>query len=95
MREKSIETRLREKTKKLGGVAFKFTSPGTDGVPDRLVCLPTGRMYLVETKSPTGRLRKTQKVVRDLLATMGITVHLVTTYEQLDEFFKTIDSDDL
>lgn len=95
MREKSIETRLREKVKKRGGVAFKFTSPSTEGVPDRLVCLPVNRFYLVETKAPGKTWRPTQKIVRDFLAVMGITVHLVDTHEKLDEFLKTIDSDDL
>lgn len=95
MREKSIETRLRESIKKRGGVAFKFTSPSTDGVPDRLVCLPVDRMYLVETKAPGRTLRPTQRIIRDLLATMGITVHVVDSYEKLDDFLNLIDCDDL
>ncbi len=91
MREKSIETRLRENIKKRGGVAFKFTSPSTDGVPDRLVCLPVNRFYLVETKAPGQRLRPTQKIIRDMLALMGITVHIVDSYEKLDDFLNMID----
>lgn len=32
MREKEIEKYLREEIKKLGGIAYKFTSPGNSGV---------------------------------------------------------------
>jgi hypothetical protein len=52
MREKEIEQYLREEVKKLGGKAYKFVSPGSQGVPDRLVCLPGGRIYFVELKAP-------------------------------------------
>ena len=43
MREREIEKWLREQIKNLGGKALKFTSPGNDGVPDRIVFLPGGR----------------------------------------------------
>ena len=33
-------------------MCLKFTSPGFDGVPDRLVLLPLGRMAFVELKAP-------------------------------------------
>ncbi|MDU2112388.1 MAG: VRR-NUC domain-containing protein, partial [Clostridiales bacterium] len=42
MSEKEIEAYLRIRIKKLGGIAYKFTSPGNDGVPDRIVLLPKG-----------------------------------------------------
>ena len=42
MREREIEEWLREQIKNLGGKALKFTSPGNDGVPDRIVFLPGG-----------------------------------------------------
>ena len=40
--EKSIEQKLRMETKKMGGWAVKFSSPGLDGMPDRLVLFPVG-----------------------------------------------------
>ncbi len=33
------------RSKKMGGMAVKFTSPGLDGVPDRIVLLPGGRLH--------------------------------------------------
>ena len=40
--ESRIERRLAVSVKKMGGMAVKFTSPGLDGVPDRIV-LQIGR----------------------------------------------------
>ena len=52
MREKDIEQKLVKAIKQIGGMCLKFTSPGFDGVPDRLVLLPLGRMAFVELKAP-------------------------------------------
>lgn len=43
MKESEIEARLVRGVKALGGVAYKFVSPGNVGVPDRVVVLPGGR----------------------------------------------------
>ena len=48
MREKTIEKKLADAVKSRGGLAPKFTSPGFDGMPDRIVLLPGGRMAFVE-----------------------------------------------
>jgi len=50
--EKQIEAYLRDEVKKIGGKAYKFVSPGNNGVPDRLVCLPGGVAIFVELKAP-------------------------------------------
>ena len=60
MREKTIEKWLREGCDRLGLLAMKFTSPGNDGVPDRLVICPDGRALFVELKTDTGRLSPIQ-----------------------------------
>lgn len=52
MLEKDIEQKLVKAVKRIGGMCLKFTSPGFDGVPDRLVLLPLGRMAFVELKAP-------------------------------------------
>ena len=44
MREKIIEEKLTKAVKQNGGVCWKFTSPGTAGVPDRIVLMPGGRI---------------------------------------------------
>ncbi|MBQ8698241.1 MAG: VRR-NUC domain-containing protein, partial [Schwartzia sp.] len=47
MREREIEKKLVIETKARGGMAAKFTSPGMNGMPDRLVLMPGGRMGFV------------------------------------------------
>ena len=44
MREQDIERNLTRQVKQLGGLCLKFVSPGTAGVPDRLIILPSGRV---------------------------------------------------
>lgn len=58
MRERDLERKFRDAVRASGGKAYKFVSPGNDGVPDRLVVLPGGRIGFVELKQkgrkPTG-----------------------------------------
>lgn len=39
----------------MGGWAVKFSSPGLDGMPDRLVLFPGGKLGFVELKAPGKR----------------------------------------
>ena len=57
MRERAIEEKLVQAVRTEGGLAPKFTSPGFDGVPDRLVLLPGGRIAFIELKAPGKTLR--------------------------------------
>ena len=52
MHERIIESKLTRATKAMGGLALKFISPGYDGVPDRIVLFPGGRIAFVEVKGP-------------------------------------------
>ena len=61
MKESEIEARLVRGVKALGGVAYKFVSPGNVGVPDRVVVLPGGRVIFVELKAEGGRLSPMQR----------------------------------
>ena len=47
--------------KKLGGMCPKFVSPGTSGVPDRIIIAADGRVIFVELKTEAGRLSKIQE----------------------------------
>jgi len=72
MLERTVERFLVESVKTLGGKAYKFTSPGTSGVADRIVVLPGNRVWFVELKSPTGRLTPLQEVfARDIKSLQG------------------------
>jgi hypothetical protein len=52
MLEKQIEHKLLTETSERSGLCLKFVSPGWNGVPDRLILLPGGRMGFVEVKKP-------------------------------------------
>lgn len=73
--EKSTEKYLREEIKKLGGTAYKFVSPGQTGVPDRLVCLPGGKVFFVELKSEGRKSTPVQKRQQEKLKTLGFRVY--------------------
>ena len=60
MREKNIESKLVKAVKEKGGIAPKFVSPGLDGVPDRLVLLPGGKIAFIELKATGKKLRPLQ-----------------------------------
>ena len=62
MLEKDIEKILVSEVKKLGGRAYKWVSPGNDGVPDRIVILPGLRPMFVELKTEKGQLSALQRV---------------------------------
>ncbi len=83
MRENSIERHLVAEAKKRGGIAAKFVSPGLDGVPDRLVLLPEGRLGFVELKAPGKKLRPLQQRWAARLTALGFLVYCVDGAEQI------------
>lgn len=94
MLEKEVEKKLCERVKKeLQGIAFKFVSPGFNGVPDRIILVPMGRIYFVETKAPGKKLRKLQEWVRGLITGLGFVVLRIDTIEKVDEFIRQVKED--
>ena len=91
MREKVIEHALVMATRSKGGIAPKFTSPGFDGMPDRLVLLPGGRMGFVELKAPGKKPRPLQLARHRLLRRLGFKVYVIDGLEQIDSVLEEID----
>lgn len=77
MREKDIEKILVNGVKDVGGRAYKWVSPGNNGVPDRIVILPEGRIVFVELKTESGTLSSLQRVQIKRLRELGQTVEIV------------------
>ena len=50
MREKIIERKFAQTVKSMGRICPKFTNPGFDGMPDRIVPMPCGKIGFVEVK---------------------------------------------
>lgn len=85
--EKDIEKKLRQKVEALGGRCLKWVCPGWSGVPDRIVLLPGGRIYFVETKRPKdGALSALQIKWREWLIRLGFSHWVIWTMEELRFF---------
>lgn len=74
MKEKQIEEKLRKAVKAKGGLCLKFVSPSYDGVPDRIILLPGGKMAFAETKAPGKTMRPLQKRRKRQLEALGFLV---------------------
>ena len=91
MRENIIEKELVRAVKDKGGIAPKVTSPGVDGMPDRLVLLPRGRMGFVELKAPGRTPRPLQLARHRLLRRLGFKVYVIDEINQIDSVLEEID----
>lgn len=83
MREKIIEQHLVKAVKSSGGIAPKLVCPGFDGVPDRLVLLPKGKIGFVEVKAPGKEPRPLQVARHGLLRRLGFKVYVLDAPEQI------------
>lgn len=83
MREKIIEQLLVKAVKNSGGIAPKLVSPGFDGMPDRLVLLPGGKIGFVEVKAPGKEPRPLQVARHGLLRRLGFKVYILDAPEQI------------
>ena len=81
--EKSIERKLVEAVKNMGGIAPKFVSPGFDGMPDRIVLLPHGLMAFVEVNAPGKKPRPLQVSRHGLLQRLGFKVYVLDDMNQI------------
>lgn len=88
MLEKDIEKVLVTEVRKLGGRAYKWVSPGNDGVPDRIVVLPGMRPVFVELKSDTGKLSTLQSVQIRRLQDMGQDVRVLRGIQEVEQFLE-------
>ena len=75
MREKTVEQKLVRAVKAAGGICPKWVAPGFDGMPDRIVLLPDGRMGFVEVPL--------QKSRHELLRSLGFRVYVLDNPEQI------------
>ena len=93
MNEKIIERKLIKAAKNMGGLALKFISPGYDGVPDRIVLFPGGRIAFVEVKAPGKTLRPLQVRRKRQLESLGFKVYVLDDPGQIEEILQSIGGD--
>lgn len=92
MREKSIEGKLVSAVQAKGGICWKFLSPGTAGVPDRIVLMQSGRIGFVEVKAPGEKPRPLQKLRIKTLKKLGFKVFVLDSPGQIGEIIDEIQS---
>lgn len=89
MLEKEIERVLARYVKEIGGIAYKFVSPGNTGVPDRIIILPGGDIWFAELKTETGILSKVQEAQIRRLKKLGCRVTVLRGVRDVVRFFLT------
>ena len=92
MREKTVEAKLVAAVKAMGGLSPKFTSPGYDGMPDRLVLLPNGKFAFVELKAPGKKMRPLQVRRKNQIEALGFLVYCIDRPEQIGGVLSEIQS---
>lgn len=92
MLESKIESHLCKEAKKRGGVALKFVSPGMNGVPDRIVLLPNGKMGFVELKAPGEKPRPLQIKRMRGLEKLGFRIYVADNREMIGGILDEIQS---
>lgn len=90
IREKEIERYLVQEITRRGGLCWKFTSPGTVGVPDRIILL-RGRVAFAELKRPEGgNLSESQKFRLKQIRSCGGTAAVLKSTEEVDRFVESL-----
>ena len=77
IREETIEQKLVQAVKAVGGIAPKFVSPGCSGMPDRIVLLPGSKIAFVEVKAMGCKPRPSQLHRHKALRQMGFKVFVL------------------
>ena len=85
IRERDVEKYLVGRLEKLGLRCLKFLPDQANGMPDRVVLLPEGRVVWVELKTKGGALSELQKLRHVELARQGHVVEVVWSKAQADE----------
>ncbi|MED0707097.1 VRR-NUC domain-containing protein [Aneurinibacillus aneurinilyticus] len=86
--ESTLEKKLVLEVEKRGGICWKFTSPGTTGVPDRVVMAPWGRVAFVEMKAPGKKLRALQRKRADQILDLGVPFYCLSSNQDILSFLQ-------
>ena len=90
MREKTIERELIRAVRSCDGICPKLVSPGTDGMPDRMILLPGGKIGFVEVKAPGRKPRPLQVKRHRQLRELGFKVFVLDDTRQIPEIIREV-----
>jgi len=79
-KEASLEHRIKRYAESKGCLFWKFVSPGTTGVPDRVIISPRGATAFLEIKAPGCRPRAIQDHRMQQLRAQGVAATWVSDY---------------
>lgn len=88
-REHKIEKYLDDRVTSLGGITRKWTSPGRDGVPDRIVILNSCVVF-IEVKTADGKVSPVQEREHERLRACGANVYTLFGFESVDLFIEEL-----
>ena len=91
--EKSLDRRLYNEVKKLGGWSIKLHITFIKGMPDRLLLFPGGRLCFAEIKTPGEKPKATQKAVQKKLIKLGFDVYVVDSLEIINQIISEYEMD--
>lgn len=89
-KESGAEKYLVKEIKKLGGKAYKFTSPANNAVPDRLIVLKGFPITFVEMKDVGKGPRPLQASEITFLRSQGAQVYVVRGKEEAIQFINLV-----
>lgn len=94
--EKEVEKYLIRQVEKIGGKCLKIPATYEEGIPDRLVIIPYGRIVFVEMKRPKGgKLSDVQRYQHKKLRALGCEVYVLKNNKEVDEFINEVQSTQL
>lgn len=90
MLEADLETLFSRAVARAGGITEKL-APTRAGVPDRLVLMPGGHIYLVELKTSTGPVRDIQKVWHERARRRcGVEVIILRGQKEIETWIRSV-----
>ena len=90
IRESAVERKLADGVRRAGGLCWKFVSPGTTGVPDRIVVTRRGEVWFVELKADDGRLSDRQAMILRQLCDRGAPCMVLIGKQEVEKFLEMI-----
>ena len=88
--EAIVEAYLVKEIKRVGGIAYKFTSPNRRSVPDRMCVLPFGLVVFVECKSAKGNMTVGQEREFNRLTNLSQLIFVVSSRAEVDELISAV-----